>query len=88
MVKYENFQKRFFFLILYINLSQNVKQYVSIPEIISFEHLWPFLRKRPQKTSKIIFCPKSYYFSFSLGHFEHTYWTLCVYAQNCDFRAI
>ena len=51
----------FFFLILYINLSQNAKQYVPIPKIVAFEHLWPFLRKRPQKS---YFVPKATIFHF------------------------
>ena len=64
MVKYEHFQNHFF-RIPYINLSL---------ESVAFEHLWPFLRKRPQKTSKIIFCPKSVYSLFSLGQLSFEYY--------------
>ena len=79
------FTKMFFICFVYIKFCQLAKQYVFIPEIVAFEHLWPFFRKRPRKTSKIKFCPKSDYFLFSLGDFQHTCWMLCFYARNCNF---
>ena len=44
------FTKMCFICFVYIQLCQLAKQYVSIPEIVAFEHLWPFLRKRTQNT--------------------------------------
>ena len=32
-----------YFFCMYIKLCQHAKQYVSIPEIVAFEHLWLFL---------------------------------------------
>ena len=51
-------------------MCQLAKQYVSIPKIVAFEHLWPFLRKRPQRHRKQCFVPKAPIFHFTYVTFN------------------